>query len=82
MARMTNYPDCYVLKTIPAIARYVGVPARTLKRWIYTQGFLCGKLPNGAWATTPSLVALWLRTQRDTGSRLKLPPRLPAPPAW
>jgi hypothetical protein len=79
---MTNYPDCYVLKTIPAIARYVGVPARTLKRWIYQKGFPCGKLPNGVWVSTPTLVYSWLRVQRDAGSRLKLPAQLPAPPAW
>ncbi len=82
MPNYTNYPQCTVIKTIPAMARYVGVPARTLKRWIYKQGFLCGKLPNGVWCTTPSLVEIWLRTQRDSRSRLKLPAQLPAASAW
>lgn len=49
------------------IARLFGRTRQTIARWIRHEGFPAARLPDGVWATTPSLIDSWLLARNTLG---------------
>ena len=55
-----NFPTPFVLRGVHEIAQFLGVSDSTIYRWILRQHLPVGKLPDGRWATTPTLIDAWI----------------------
>lgn len=49
-----------LIKSLPSIASYLDISVSSVRDWIKKHAFPAGKLPNGLWCTTPTLIDAWL----------------------
>jgi hypothetical protein len=49
-----------ILRGKPVIAEYCGISPRTVDKWFRKDGFPMGKLPNGQWVSSVSLIDSWI----------------------
>ena len=67
MARVGNYKSQPkpggVLRGKPDIAEYMGCATKTLDRWFKQEAFPLGKMPNGDWVSTVTLIDTWIQAR-------------------